>query len=126
MWLRLLGWRGSVTPGAPELIVRRSIDGLGKKVDVRRFVRSLRVGGDEERAALVRAGLVGDLLPLEVLVDLGPSGSTKAAEVTEALFGPGFPHKAVRAQLLAGNLSPLDTPSLRVTREVVEAAQATV
>jgi radical SAM family uncharacterized protein/radical SAM-linked protein len=110
----------------PELIVRRSIDGLGKKVDVRRFVRSLRVGGDEERAALVRAGLVGDLLPLEVMVDLGPSGSTKAAEVTEALFGPGFPHKAVRAQLLAGNVSPLDTPSLRVTREVVEAAQATV
>ena len=110
----------------PELIVRRSIDGLGKKVDVRHFVRSMRVGGDEERALLASAGLLGDLLPLEVLVALGPTGSAKAAEVVEALFGPGFPHKAVRVALLAGNLSPLDTASLRSTREVVEAAQAAV
>jgi radical SAM family uncharacterized protein/radical SAM-linked protein len=109
-----------------EHVIRRSIDGLGKKVDVRHFVRALRVGGEAEREALLSAGLLGDLLPVEVVVDLGPSGSTKAAEVVEALFGPGFPHKAVRAELLAGNVSPLDTLSLRVTREVVEAAQATV
>jgi radical SAM family uncharacterized protein/radical SAM-linked protein len=110
----------------PELIVRRSIDGLGKKVDVRHFVQGLRVGGDVERADLSRAGLLGDLLPIEAVVALGPTGSTKAAEVVEALFGPSFPHKAVRVQLLAGSHSPLDTASLRSTPKVVEAALAAV
>jgi radical SAM family uncharacterized protein/radical SAM-linked protein len=109
-----------------ELIIRRNIDGLGKKVDVRRFVRSVRIGGDEERAALSRAGLLGHLLPIDVVVELGPTGSAKATEVAEALFGAGFPHKAVRWQLLAGDLSPLDITSLRSTRKVVEAAQAAV
>jgi hypothetical protein len=106
----------------PELIVRRSIDGLGKKVDVRRFVRSVRVGNDADREALTRAGLLGDLLPIEAVVELGPTGSSKAAEVVEALFGAGFPHKAVRAELLAGEASPLDTSRLRSTQKVVEAS----
>jgi radical SAM-linked protein len=108
----------------PELIIRRNIDGLGKKVDVRRFVRGLSVGADAERAELSRAGLLGELLPLVAVVELGPTGSAKAAEVVEALFGPGFPHKAVRVALLAGQLSPLDTASLRSTQKVVEAASA--
>ena len=110
----------------PELIVQRKIDGLGKKVDVRRFVRSARLGGDEEQAALARAGLLGQLLPVDVVVELGPSGSAKATEVAQALFGPGFPHKAVRLALLAGEHSPLDIARLRGTRKVVEAAQAVV
>jgi radical SAM family uncharacterized protein/radical SAM-linked protein len=109
-----------------EHIVRRNIDGLGKKVDVRHFVTSVRIGGDDERAALTRAGLLGHLLPIEAVVALGPSGSAKATEVAEALFGPGFPHKAVRLQLLAGDLSPLDITRLRSTRKVVEAAQVAV
>jgi len=106
----------------PALIVRRNIDGLGKNVDVRRFVESARVGDEADRAALSRAGLLGDLLPVEAVVALGPTGSAKAAEVVEALFGPGFPHKAVRVELLAGGASPLDTLSLRSTRKVAEAA----
>jgi radical SAM-linked protein len=108
----------------PELIVRRNIDGLGKKVDVRHFVRAAELGDEADRAALARAGLLGDLLPVSVLVALGPSGSAKAGEVAEAIFGAGFPHKAVRVQLLAGTNSPLDTPSLRTTQKVVEAALA--
>jgi radical SAM-linked protein len=108
----------------PELIIRRNIDGLGKQVDVRRFVQSARIGTDEDRVALSRAGLIGDLLPVEAIVGLGPTGSAKAVEVVEALFGPGFPHKAVRVELLAGNASPLDTVSLRSTQKVVEAALA--
>lgn len=110
----------------PELIVRRNIDGLGKKVDVRRFVQSLRVGAEPERELLVQAGLLGDLVPVEAVVSLGPSGSAKAAEVVEALFGPSFPHKAVRVQLLAGEHGPLDIASLRATQKVVEAAVAAV
>ena len=93
---------------------------------MRHFVRSLRVGGDAERADLSRPGLLGDLLPIEAVVALGPSGSTKAAEVVEALFGPTFPHKAVRAELLAGSYSPLDTAGLRSTQKVVEAALTAV
>lgn len=109
-----------------ELIVRRNIEGLGKNIDVRRFVRSVRIGGDDERAALSRAGLLGHLLPIDAVVELGPNGSAKATEVVEALFGPGFPHKAVRFQLLAGDFSPLDIARLRSARKVVEAAQAAV
>jgi radical SAM-linked protein len=109
-----------------ELIVRRNIDGLGKMINVRRFVRSVRIGGEEERAALSRAGLLGHLLPIDVVVELGPTGSAKATEVVEALFGPAFPHKAVRLQLLAGDLSPLDIARLRSARKVVEAVQAAV
>jgi hypothetical protein len=108
----------------PEHVIRRNIDGLGKKVDVRHFVRSVHVGGDEERELLTRAGLLGDLLPVVAVVALGPTGSAKASEVAEAVFGSGFPHKAVRARLLAGSASPLDTASLRSTQKVVEAALA--
>jgi radical SAM family uncharacterized protein/radical SAM-linked protein len=106
----------------PEFIVRRSIDGLGKNVDVRRFVQSVRIGGAADRAALGEAGLLGDLLPIEATVALGPTGSAKATEVAEALFGAGFPNKAVRVRLLAGDASPLDIAGLRSVRQVVEAA----
>jgi radical SAM family uncharacterized protein/radical SAM-linked protein len=110
----------------PELVVRRSIDGLGKKVDVRRFVQSVALGGEPERQALGRAGLIGDLVPVEAVVELGPAGSAKASEVAEALFGPGFPHKAVRYQLLAGDHGPLDIARLRDARKVVDSAQIAV
>ena len=90
----------------PEAIVHRSIDGLGKKVDVRRFVRALRVGGEVECSALSQAGLLGDLTVLDARLALGPTGSAKATEVVEAVLEAGFPHKAVRLQLLAGELLP--------------------
>jgi radical SAM family uncharacterized protein/radical SAM-linked protein len=108
----------------PEAIVRRNIDGLGKKVDVRRFVRQLRVGGQVECEALARAGLLGDLAVLDATLGLGPTGSAKATEVVEAVLEASFPHKAVRLQLLAGELSPLDIASLRTTPKGVEAALA--
>lgn len=107
-----------------ELVVRRSIDGLGKKVDVRRFVRDLKLAGPEAEEQLRAAGLIGDLLALDAIVELGPTGSAKAAEVVEAVLGAGFPHKGVRLALLAGENSPLDIVSLRSTQKVVEAALA--
>jgi hypothetical protein len=73
---------------------------------------------------LSQAGLVGDLVALDAVVALGPTGSAKAAEVVEAVLGPQFPHKAVRVQLLAGDHSPLDIVRLRAVRQVVEAALA--
>ena len=86
------------------------------------FVRALRVGGEAECSALSRAGLLGDLAVLDARLSLGPTGSAKASEVVEAVLEGGFPHKAVRLQLLAGELSPLDIASLRVTQKVVEAS----
>jgi hypothetical protein len=89
-------------------VIMRTIKGIGKKVDVRRFIERLAVGGDGARAELARAGLVGRLVPLEITLSIGPSGSAKVAEVVEALLGQAaFPHRAVRTALLAGDLSPL-------------------
>jgi radical SAM family uncharacterized protein/radical SAM-linked protein len=108
----------------PEAIVRRNVDGLGKNVDVRRFVRQLRVGGQAECEGLAQAGLLGDLAVLDATLALGPTGSAKATEVVEAVLEASFPHKAVRLQLLAGDLSPLDIASLRATPKAVEASLA--
>ncbi len=104
-----------------ELVVRRNIDGLGKNVDVRHFVKRLQVGAPSLQARLMEAGLVGDLLPLDVTIALGPGGSAKAAEVVEAVLGPDFPHKSVRLKLLAGEVGPLDIARLRSGPQVVEA-----
>jgi hypothetical protein len=87
-------------------------------------VRSLKLAGPEADEHLRAAGLIGDLLALDAVVELGPTGSAKAAEVVEAVLGAGFPHKGVRIQLLAGQNSPLDIVSLRGTQKVVEAAAA--
>ncbi len=88
--------------------VRRNIKGIGKVVDVRSYVTALSVGDDDARALLTEAGLVGNMLPLEVEVRMGPSGATKVCEIVEAVTGDvAFPHQAVRTALLAGCASPL-------------------
>jgi radical SAM-linked protein len=92
-----------------EYKVRRDIDGLGKFVNVRTFVQDLRLGDDSSRAVLEHAGLIGRMLPLEVTIEISQRGSTKVAEVVEALFGvTDFPHRGVRTALLAGAGTPLD------------------
>jgi radical SAM-linked protein len=82
------------------LPVVRRIDGIGKRVDVRSFLRVARMGNDQSVAALRRAGIVGDLVPLEIVVDVRGSGGVKATEVVEAVLGDSaIPHRAVRAEL---------------------------
>jgi hypothetical protein len=94
--------------------IRRDVGGVGKIVDVRRFTLGARLGGSLEQELLQRAGLIGELLPLELTISVGASGSAKVAEVVEAILGePGFPHRAVRTALLAGASSPLDLPATR-------------
>ncbi len=87
---------------ADEAIVRRTIKGIGKNVNVRRHLRSLRPGGDAACSALQRAGIVGRTLPLEAEVTMDPSGAAKITEIVEALLGTNVPHVAVRSALLAG------------------------
>jgi radical SAM family uncharacterized protein/radical SAM-linked protein len=112
---------------ARELPVVRRIDGIGKRVDVRAFLRTLRPvtgEGDPSAGALERAGIIGDLLAVEVAVDVTGSGGVKIAEVVEAVFGNGdVPHRAVRTGLGSRRpgdvvVSPLDLGAVRVTQDV--------
>jgi radical SAM family uncharacterized protein/radical SAM-linked protein len=103
-----LGARIEALLAQPEAWVRRDIGGVGKRVDVRRYLRSLRLGGDEARAALASAGIVGLAVPLELELGITPTGSAKVSEAVEVLFGEAVPHLSVRAALLAGAGTPLD------------------
>jgi radical SAM family uncharacterized protein/radical SAM-linked protein len=83
-----------------DLSVTRRIEGVGKRVDVRRFLRSIDVGGPRAHEELARAGTVGDFLALDVDVDVGNAGGVKIAEVVEAVFrGDDLPHASVRTAL---------------------------
>jgi len=83
----------------------RRIDGIGKSVDVRSFVRAVVLGGDEGEALLGRVGLVGDLVTLLVDVEIRGSGSVKIAEVVEAIAGVDLPHRA-RTFMMSMTFSP--------------------
>jgi radical SAM family uncharacterized protein/radical SAM-linked protein len=94
--------------------VRRDVGGVGKIIDVRRFVQAARLGGAAEHDLLERAGLVGSFVPLELTISVGATGSAKVAEVIEAIVGePHFPHRAVRTALIAGTSTPLDVGAFR-------------
>jgi radical SAM-linked protein len=111
-----------------ELIVRRDIDGIGKRIDVARFLLDVRAG--EGAAALQQAGLRGDLVPVELRVAIHGDGTAKATEVLEALLGRAdVPARFVRAALLCtqggARVAPLDLEGVRAAfaaRRVQEAA----
>jgi radical SAM family uncharacterized protein/radical SAM-linked protein len=116
---------------AEALPVMRRIDGIGKRIEVRGFVRSIGVSADAG-GELARAGMVGDLLPVAVEVEVRGSGGVKIAEVVEAVCGDAeVPHRPVRVALGArasdeSLVWPLELAALRRMRAapvpVVEAA----
>lgn len=84
---------------AKELPVVRRIDGIGKRVDVRSFLRGLRAGDDEAaRAWLERAGVGRDFTSLVADVEVRASGGVKIAEVVQVTCGE-IAHRAVRVAL---------------------------
>jgi radical SAM-linked protein len=101
-----------------EAVVMRDMSGIGKRIDVRRFLRSSAIGGDASRAVLEQAGLVGASLPLDVTIAMGPSGSCKVSEVVEAFAGRPVPHLSVRRALHAGAGTPFDLVPHRRVRPV--------
>ncbi|WP_437965501.1 TIGR03960 family B12-binding radical SAM protein [Sorangium sp. So ce260] len=110
----VLAARCSAALSAASLPIRREIDRLAKMVDVRQYLVRAEVGGPDVHAALARAGLVGDLVALEVEVDIRGSGAVKSSEVAAVILGepgeaPGAitppPHRAVRLQLF-GRAAP--------------------
>jgi radical SAM family uncharacterized protein/radical SAM-linked protein len=117
------GWlagRVAETLGATSLVVIRRIDGVGKKVDVRDFLRTATLGTGQE--LLARAGIVGDMVALEAEVEVRGSGGVKIGEVVECITGDAeTPHRAVRValgtRLPEGDvLSPLALDAIRAHR----------
>jgi len=109
--------------------VHRTIEGIGRWLDVRAFLRAAALETERARQAVHDAGLVGDLAVLEVDLEIRGSGAVKVSEVVEAITGEkDFPHRAVRFGLgawRAGALvSPFDLDAVRVRppREVELAA----
>jgi radical SAM family uncharacterized protein/radical SAM-linked protein len=98
-----------------SLVVLREIDGIKKKVEVRRYLRTVTVGAGRE--TLARAGVVGDLIPIEIEVALSGPGGVKISEVVEALLGKDLPHRSIRATMWSTRamrtVDPLDLASLR-------------
>ncbi len=114
--------RCEVAMAATNLPIRRDVEGIGKVVDVRKYLESARVGGAEAHAALARAGIVGDIVTLDVLVSITGSGAAKSSEVAAVIVGDGVtppPHRSIRLELFGGSpdkrLSPLELFPLRKT-----------
>ncbi|HEX4447968.1 MAG TPA: TIGR03960 family B12-binding radical SAM protein [Polyangiaceae bacterium] len=107
-----------------EIVVVRRIDGIGKKVNARDFLRSIAIS-PVAAESLARAGVVGDFVALAVEVDVRGSGGVKCAEVIEAVFDPELPHRSVRVALGKTRLdrtigSTLELEALRNPRRPVE------
>lgn len=98
-----------------RLQVIRTVDGIGKKIDVRRYLERITV--DRGGAELARAGIVGDVVPIEIVVSLSGQGGVKVSEVIEAFLGRDVPFRAVRAAMWATRngrrVDPMDTDALR-------------
>ncbi|WP_437828545.1 TIGR03960 family B12-binding radical SAM protein [Sorangium sp. So ce1153] len=114
-----LAARCSAALSAASLPIRREIDRLAKMVDVRQYLVRAEVGGPDVLSALARAGLAGDLVALDVEVDIRGSGAVKSSEVAAVILGepgeaPGAitppPHRAVRLQLF-GRAAPSGSAS---------------
>ncbi|WP_437686844.1 TIGR03960 family B12-binding radical SAM protein [Sorangium sp. So ce176] len=110
----ILAARCGAALSAASLPIRREIDRLAKMVDVRQYLVRAEVGGPDVLSALARAGLAGDLVALDVEVDIRGSGAVKSSEVAAVILGepgeaPGAitppPHRAVRLQLF-GRAAP--------------------
>jgi hypothetical protein len=111
---------------------RRRKKGIGRKVDVRPYLRKLAVLSDAEVVPLLaRAGIAGDLVCLEAIVAIEPGGSARTREIAAALHGledgsEAPPHRCVRLATfgdVVGELySPLDLAAFRTSADAVSAA----
>jgi radical SAM family uncharacterized protein/radical SAM-linked protein len=120
-WLRA---RVESVLAAVEIRQVRRIEGIGKAIDVRPFIRRLEVGADAANEAVRASGLLGDLVTILVDVAITGSGSVKISEVVEALGSKEEPleHRAIRVMVGAtrnGELfSTLDLDAIRKPKPV--------
>jgi radical SAM family uncharacterized protein/radical SAM-linked protein len=105
-------------------VIKRTVKGIGRLIDVKARVQALRVGGATERDRIVAAGFGGRFTSLVVDVELGPAGSVKPSEIVEALLGDGeVPHQVIRDALLLGATSTKpDSPEISAIADSVGVA----
>jgi hypothetical protein len=109
-----------------ELRTRRTIDGIGKWIDVKNYLVDAEVGSGGQ--ALAQAGIVGELLPLTIRLRFTDSGTAKASEALNTLLGQSeVAARLVRASLQwrTGNAygTPLELERLREVRATAAAAK---
>ncbi|HEX6767516.1 MAG TPA: TIGR03936 family radical SAM-associated protein, partial [Polyangiaceae bacterium] len=127
--LATFGGRGALSQKISEFIektaclVRRDVGGVGKMIDVRKFVKAVSVGDEASLEAISLAGIVGRTVPVNVTIAIGPSGSAKVSEVVEAIYGEPREHLGIRVALLCGSTSPLDLLPHRRVRPAATQAQ---
>jgi hypothetical protein len=106
---------------AKELRLLRRIEGVGKWVDVREYLRRIDATDPDATQTVHDAGLVGDFVAIGVDLEIRGSGAIKISEVAEALAGAGnsepLEHRAVRVAIGTWKdgviASPLDLPAVR-------------
>ena len=82
-----------------ELRTRRTIEGIGKMVDVKQYLSEVQVG--EGAQTLAEAGVLGDLTPIRLRMRITDAGTAKVSEAIETLLGSGdLPARFVRERLL--------------------------
>jgi len=90
-----------------KTVVKRSVKGIGRLIDVKSRVQSLRVGDAETVQRIRAAGIVGRMSSMVVEVVIGPDGSVKPSEIVEAVMGDTeSPHQAIRDALLLATATP--------------------
>ncbi len=114
--------RANEMRSASTLRVMRRIDGVGKWVDVKEYLRRIEVGSSIAEEAIARAGVVGNVVALLVDIEIRPTGSAKISEVLEVIEGVGegderaLAYRAVRSELGLWNdgeiIAPTDTSRL--------------
>jgi len=122
-----LAQRAAAAMAATTLPFRREIEGIGKVLDVRTFLRCAEVAGPEAFAHLALAGLRGDLVAVDIDCAIFGSGAVKAAEVASVIGGDGVTvpaHRSVRVELFgedtAGRFSLLTLGRGRKPTPVLE------
>jgi radical SAM family uncharacterized protein/radical SAM-linked protein len=82
-----------------ELRTRRTIEGIGKSVDVKSYLADVEVGAGAE--TLAEAGMLGELTPIRVRLRITDAGTAKISEAIETLLGrTDVPARFVRERLL--------------------------
>jgi radical SAM family uncharacterized protein len=105
---------------AGPLEVIRDVGGLGKKVDVGRWLIDASVGRGSE--TLAAAGFVGDLVAIELRIRVSGEGSAKASETIDALLAPIGGRRDVPCRIVREALrdekghTPLELEHLRKPR----------
>jgi radical SAM family uncharacterized protein/radical SAM-linked protein len=102
-----------------ELRTRRTIDGIGKWIDVKSYLVSAEVGTGAD--ILAQAGIVGDLVPVRIQLKFTDSGTAKASEALNTLLAQSevaarFVRASLQWRMGDTHGTPLELERLREVR----------